>query len=464
MGDWGEVNITIEVGNRVISGSFESNVHFERNQSDTSMIHFDATGLNITFPDIYPIICWDWDDGTFTNGTLLTTHDFMDDRDYLVQLILQDDEENQTILQTTLHMKAPTISLEDYSGTIYARNNTTLNFVISDDSEFISETGWSINDGAVNNFTSNYSISLEEWGEGQSALSVFAEDSDSNLAFANFTVVIDNTPPSINITYQKSRAYVGDDINITVIITDPNISPDEVYLHYSIGGLEMPAIQMQSGGEGVFWAIIPGPPSVGTISFYVTAEDLAGNIGSIEEPITIQIVNHLLTQIWPFASIGAILAAIGLFALMRIEAMTAIDETFVIYDDGRLISHQTRRLKPDMDQDILSGMFVAVQEFVKDSFKDETLFDLRRLEFGDKSILVERGEKIFLAVVIQGRQSRRLVRRMKKATAEIETKYATVLTNWDGDIDSMRGVQEITRRLYTRKLFGADGKWLRRAT
>jgi len=56
MGDWGEVNITIEVWNRVISGSFESNVHFERNQSDTSMIHFDATGLNITFPDIYPII------------------------------------------------------------------------------------------------------------------------------------------------------------------------------------------------------------------------------------------------------------------------------------------------------------------------------------------------------------------------------------------------------------------------
>jgi len=44
-----------------------------------------------------------------------------------------------------------------------------------------------------------------------------------------------------------------------------------------------------------------------------------------------------------------------------------IEDVFLMYRDGRLIAHNTRRLRPDVDGDILSGMLTAVTAFVKDS-------------------------------------------------------------------------------------------------
>ena len=65
---------------------------------------------------------------------------------------------------------------------------------------------------------------------------------------------------------------------------------------------------------------------------------------------------------------------------LRVER-AIIDEVFLMYRDGRLIKHFTRRLKPDVDQDILSGMLTAVQEFVKDTFRGEE-GELDQMKFG----------------------------------------------------------------------------------
>ena len=46
----------------------------------------------------------------------------------------------------------------------------------------------------------------------------------------------------------------------------------------------------------------------------------------------------------------------------------AVEDLFLTYRDGRLIQHTTRRLKADMDVDIMTSMLSAVQEFIKESF------------------------------------------------------------------------------------------------
>ncbi|HDP97027.1 MAG TPA: PKD domain-containing protein [Euryarchaeota archaeon] len=464
-GDWGEANITIDVQDRIISASFADIVSIVRDASDASLLHFNASGLMELCPDSYTTIRWNWDDGSSDEGVLVIDHNFSNDRDFRIEIVLTDDEDNTRILSTTVYMIPPEIDALGFDEMIYARNDTALSFSIEDDRTPIQNASWWV-DGAnaPSAFQTNYSIPLHDWPEGTYTLWISATDSDGNRVMSDFTVVVDVTPPSIEITYIKQRSYVGSDINITVTITDPNLSPDSVFLHYSFDDIEMQAIQMHSAGDGVYWVVVRGLSQDGILSFYVTAEDLAGNDATSGEPVTVRIVNRFLTEIWPFASIAAILAAVGLFALMRIEAMTAVDETFVIYEDGRLISHQTRRLNPGMDQDVLSGMFIAVQEFVKDSFKGETMFDLRKLEFGEKKILVERGKRIYLAVVLHGRRSRNLITRMRKATQEIETKYSEPLDKWDGDLDKMRGVQEITRRLYTQRLLGVASSLFKRDT
>src|SRR2546422_3019285 len=78
-----------------------------------------------------------------------------------------------------------------------------------------------------------------------------------------------------------------------------------------------------------------------------------------------------------------------------------IEDVFLLYNDGLLIKHETRRLKPDVDSDILSGMLTAVQAFVKDSFRSEDA-ELNEMTFGQMHILLGRGKWLILAAVIGG--------------------------------------------------------------
>jgi hypothetical protein len=127
-----------------------------------------------------------------------------------------------------------------------------------------------------------------------------------------------------------------------------------------------------------------------------------------------------------------------------------VDETFVIYNDGRLIAHTTRHLKPGMDDQVLSGMFAAIQDFVKDSFKDVTSFTLRKLEFGEKSVLIEKGDHLFLAVILHGKASKKVAAKMERIVDEIEEHFSPALKDWDGDLDSLRGVGDIAKKLYSK--------------
>ena len=115
---------------------------------------------------------------------------------------------------------------------------------------------------------------------------------------------------------------------------------------------------------------------------------------------------------------------------------TIIDEVFLIYKDGRLIKHFTRRLKPDVDQDILSGMLTAVQDFIRDSFKGET-GDLNHMQFGRFQILMGHGRFITVAAVLMGDEIEPFRPQIIKAIDQMEDDYEVVLRDWEGDIDQL---------------------------
>jgi adenylate cyclase len=115
----------------------------------------------------------------------------------------------------------------------------------------------------------------------------------------------------------------------------------------------------------------------------------------------------------------------------RIEP--TIEDVFLVYYNGKLMLHQTRRLRPEMDSDIFASMFTAVQLFVKELFHGGSDETLNELEFGHLKIPIEHGKRVYLAVVVSGESSTALREQMKKTVEEIEMKYKKVLEGWDGN-------------------------------
>jgi OOP family OmpA-OmpF porin len=120
---------------------------------------------------------------------------------------------------------------------------------------------------------------------------------------------------------------------------------------------------------------------------------------------------------------------------------------FVIYRDGRLVAHQTRRLRAQMDNQLLSGMLTAIQSFIEEAFLEGDEGRLDQMSFGKNLIMIERGQWISLAVVIHGVPPVGARAELKFAVEKIEQKYAAILSTWAGDSESVRGVGEVTRRL-----------------
>jgi OOP family OmpA-OmpF porin len=123
-----------------------------------------------------------------------------------------------------------------------------------------------------------------------------------------------------------------------------------------------------------------------------------------------------------------------------------IDDVFLLYHDGILIKHETRRLKPDIDTDILSGMLTAVQSFVKDSFRSEE-GHLDRMTFGEMHILIGRGQYLILAAMMGGEGADLMAPQMQKCIEEMEVHHAQVIEGWDGNMTLAKTLTPYIKKL-----------------
>ena len=129
-----------------------------------------------------------------------------------------------------------------------------------------------------------------------------------------------------------------------------------------------------------------------------------------------------------------------------------IEDVFLIYKDGRLIHHDTRRLRPEVDEQTLGGMFTAIQEFIGQSFpaEDGTKGQIKEIMYGDNKILLEHGKFVFLAVMAGSiRDTKALHKRMSKLLKAIEEACAVNLIGWDGNLESISKAKRMTKLIYT---------------
>ena len=108
-----------------------------------------------------------------------------------------------------------------------------------------------------------------------------------------------------------------------------------------------------------------------------------------------------------------------------------IREIFMIYNDGRLLAHITKKDTTEMDEDILSSMLIAIRNFVQDSFQSEDSA-LKTFSWANKTVVIEKGNYIFLAVIVEGTPPPPLSDEMARSMERIEGDYAGIIEKWDG--------------------------------
>jgi len=124
-----------------------------------------------------------------------------------------------------------------------------------------------------------------------------------------------------------------------------------------------------------------------------------------------------------------------------------VEDIFLMYSDGRLIQHSTRRLRPDMDFDIMTSMLKAVQDFVRESIGMAENAELGSMEYGENKILFEKGRHTILASVIAGKEPEGFRDEMKSAIKNIESEFASVLPEWDGTANKLAGAKKFLATL-----------------
>ncbi len=111
-----------------------------------------------------------------------------------------------------------------------------------------------------------------------------------------------------------------------------------------------------------------------------------------------------------------------------------VEQVFLIHaDTGLLLQHAVAEDVTFQDADMVSGMFTAIQDFVRDSFDPEADDSLDTLRIGELTIVVERGATAYLAAVVRGEPPEELHFLFRDALDGIVLEKSAELTDFSGD-------------------------------
>ena len=104
-------------------------------------------------------------------------------------------------------------------------------------------------------------------------------------------------------------------------------------------------------------------------------------------------------------------------------------------------ANATSRPMGGMDDDIWAGMLTAITMFVRDAFKEEHE-ELKRFEFGNRNVAVERGQHVYLAAIYPGGLPIDASRSMNDFIADLGERYSEMLAYWYY-VDDLPGLREM---------------------
>jgi outer membrane protein OmpA-like peptidoglycan-associated protein len=121
--------------------------------------------------------------------------------------------------------------------------------------------------------------------------------------------------------------------------------------------------------------------------------------------------------------------------IYRVEQVLLVDR-----NSGLLLTSVSAPGISVKDQDLISGMLIAIQDFVRDSFQLDQNENIREIRAGDFSIWVEPGPQAALVAVVRGSAPVELRERLRSAIALIHEKVGTEIRAFEGDSKSFEEI------------------------
>ncbi len=282
------------------------------------------------------------------------------------------------------------------------------------------------------------SLSASPDWSGMETLSINATDEDGAWAFVQANVIVTpvNDAPVALIVNEKllksgSRNLVYD-LDQLVYFVDPDNDPLTISAS--------PEGNVVVVGNKLYVTLPSGVNSI-TVTLQATDGELISNMVSVK----VGIARSMAEKIgYPYSLPLVLLAAgvAGYFIGMKLPRPYALENLFLIHNDGRLVAHVTKEENTTLDKDVVSAMFTAVQEFVRDSFQKGEI-GLKKLEIGDKNVLIEKGRSVYLALIYSGWPQKEVFDMLPMLLRDIEERYKDRIERWNGTTKAVPGVEKM---------------------
>jgi len=127
--------------------------------------------------------------------------------------------------------------------------------------------------------------------------------------------------------------------------------------------------------------------------------------------------------------------------ILQKSLLYRVEHVYLIQaNSGLLISNVHRNDAEFKDEDAVSAMFTAIQEFVKDSFSQNVPQRLRTAELGELVLWAVHSPNCVLVAVIRGEPPERLRIRLQTMIERLEATHSDLLREFSGDRESVGAI------------------------
>jgi hypothetical protein len=148
-------------------------------------------------------------------------------------------------------------------------------------------------------------------------------------------------------------------------------------------------------------------------------------------------------------TLGARLRGVSPAQLALRDALPfAVQSAFLIQHGSGLLLTQSHTGAQVVDSDLVSGMLTAIRDFVHDSFgQGQVDKDLDEIQYGNQRVVIQSGQVVYLAVLIQGIEPEGFRTQLHDFVSELHIRYARPLRDYTGDPATLPDVQPKLDRL-----------------